>query len=108
MRRIKIFFSNNKWLLLALLGLGLLVYFTRSHSRKLISADLLEAQREELEEVRFRESEIHEEELCRLADSLKKHYENIESKTKFIPYEKVVYRYYNADSILRILNGAKY
>jgi hypothetical protein len=84
------------------------VYFTRDQSKKLIAADLLEAQREELEEIRFRESEIHKKNLCDLQDSFNAVLTRAQQKTKFIPYEKVVYRYYDADSVLHILNRAKH
>ncbi|WP_304015815.1 hypothetical protein [Nonlabens dokdonensis] len=96
------------WLLSIVVVIAVVLFFRNNYSRDLERAQLLKEQREELIELRFRESVIQQELLCKQDSIFKNQIEDLRSQIQFKPYEKPIYIYYGADDVLRILNSAKY
>jgi hypothetical protein len=99
--------SNSFIWIVILIGL-VLFYLRDNYTKELEKTQLLEQKRQELIDLRFRESEIQQQLLCDQEERFLKIIKEIKQDIKYVPYEKTIYRYYNADTVLHILNSARY
>lgn len=105
------FLQENKFLIAAVIILILVAVISWGGYRfneKIKEAEEISAQRDELEKIRFRESEIHDSIQRVRQIEFDQKVSEIQSKIKYVPYEKPVYILYSADSVLHILNSAKH
>lgn len=100
--------SQLRWLLVLFIIIAVIIYFSSRYSNKIDRADLLAKSRKELIDTRFRESVKQQELLCEQENKFLLQLQQVRTEIKYIPYEKEIYRYYGADSVLHIINSAKY
>lgn len=97
-----------RWMVMIFIIIAVIIFFSSRYSHKIVRADLLAQNRKELIDTRFRESVKQQELLCEQENQFLLQLQQVRTEIKYIPYEKEIYRYYGADSVLHIINSAKY